>query len=243
MTINPHFIGVFISLPFFFPLSRHRLARDVEWCGGVPWSKHAALLHWSSAEHGAGPGGLSARSISPARPCNQPYPELTAQESTSGLIPPWLSRLGSQAGMGSGVPQGSRYSCEHLKHLPLQPSARLGAASPRGRWQRCSVPGTGVPSPRGCRSGGSLAQPAGTTTSQRLLLRGEGACLGGHAAGWSPAPLSPVPHGRSSVQATWHRLASSVAMGRREPGWGALISSFKANISLQRLCKPLFPTG
>lgn len=63
------------------------------------------------------------------------------------------------------------------------------------------MPGTGVPSPRRCRSRGSPAQPAGTTTSQRLLLRGEGACLGGHAAGWSPAPLSPVPHGRSSVQA------------------------------------------
>lgn len=184
-------------------------------------------------------GWASARSGSPAGPRNQPYPELTRQGGTAELIPPWLSRLGSQAGMALGVPQGSRYSHEHLKHLPLQPITTLEAARPRRRQQRCGVTGAGVPSPQGCRFGGCPAQGASSTTLQRLLPSGEGVCSGGgHAASWPPTPLSSVPHASSNMQATWHKLVISVAT-RRDPGWGTLISSFKANISLQGLCKPL----
>lgn len=53
----------------------------------------------------------------------------------------------------------------------------------------------------------------------------------------------PVPHASSSVQATGHRLVMAVAMGRRQVGFGVLVSPFKANISLQGLCKPIARTG
>lgn len=187
--------GLSLPPPFlsFLPLQAGEGCRVVWW----PVGERAPSL--APPELGStrrGTGWASARSVFPARPCNQPYPELSGQASTSALIPLWLCRLSSQAGMGLGVPQGSRYSHEHLKHLPPQPITRLGAASPQGRQQRCSVPGAGVSSPRGCRFGGGPAQPASTTTLQGLLPSGEGVCSGGamQQAGHSPhCPLRPMP--------------------------------------------------
>lgn len=151
---------------------------------------------------------------------------------------------GLPGGRGFEGPQSSRNSHEHLKHLPPRPSARLGAASPQGRWQSgAATLALGSPHPRAAGLGETQHSLQAPPHCRGCCQAGKQNAAGGHAAGCPLAPLSPVPHASSSVQATWPRLIMSVATGRREQGCGALISSFKANISLQGLCKPLVLTG
>lgn len=161
----------------------------------------------------------------------------------SQTLPPALPRARWAGGHVRAHPgfvsQGSRYSPEHLKHLPPPPSARLGAESPPRETAAVQRARRWAPLAPGLQVWGRPSTACEHRRSEGLRPSGGTAQQAGHPQPCPPchtpaAACRPLGTGRSC---RWQQGGESRA------GGGALISSFKANISLPGLCKPLIPTG